>query len=273
MANTLWSYFKQRGETLPSIEKRRQRYGLGGEYSGTAAQNVALLSRLGGGTPAGQPTQQPGQPTAQPAQTQQPAGQPAGAVPTDWRGQMAQMEQYRGEQTEQAGIPELRASIGGLRKEIGRTETLLESLRPDIEARTQDFLVPEAYRRRMEAVERQPLTQELSGLTRGLGVQEEALSGRMSDIDYRTQLASTLMREQVGRETKEPKAPKKASRTELRDKESSDVARFFAIQGTRAEAEEAAKAMIGQGYSPDVVYDELERQFPKSTDGEYKFGE
>jgi len=259
--SNLWSYFKQRGETLPSIEERRQRYGLGGEYSGTAAQNVALLSRLGGGTPAGQPAQPAGQQAQQPAgqPTGQPAGQPAGAVPTDWRGQMAQMEQYRTGLTEQQGIPELRASIGGLRKEIGRTETLLESLRPDIDARTQDFLVPEAYRRRMEAVERQPLTQELAGLTRGLGVQEEALSGRMSDVDYRSQLASQLMREQVGRETK---APKKASRTDLRDKESSEIARFFAVQGTREEAEEAAKAMIGQGYSPDVVYDELERQFP-----------
>jgi len=186
--SNLWQYFKQRGETLPSIEERRRRYGLGPEYSGTAQQNIALLQRLGGGggIPA---TQVPASQAQAPAQ-QAPAD-------TGWRGQMAEIEKYRGQQMEQAGISGLRTSISGLRKEVGRTEELLESLRPDIEKRTQDFLVPEAYRRRMEAVEREPLATQLAGLTRGLGIQEQALSGRMGEIDYRTQLASQLMREEL----------------------------------------------------------------------------
>jgi len=206
MASNLYQFYKSLGQKLPSIAERREQYGLGGGYSGTAEQNRALLANLQGGAV---PTpQQPGQQPAQqaPTSTATPTTQTAmgGAMPTDWQGQMAQMEQYRTGQMEQAGVSGLRASIGGLRKQVGETETLLESLRPDIEARTKDYLVPEAFRRRMEAVEREPLTQQLAGLTRGLGMEEQALSGRMQDIDYRTQMAGQLMREQIARETKAP---------------------------------------------------------------------
>ena len=202
MAQNLYSYYKNLGQQLPSVSERREQYGLGGGYSGTAEQNRALLANLQGGAV---PTpQQPGQQPAQqaPTSTATPTTQTAmgGAMPTDWQGQMAQMEQYRTGQMEQAGVSGLRASIGGLRKQVGETETLLESLRPDIEARTKDYLVPEAFRRRMEAVEREPLTQQLAGLTRGLGMEEQALSGRMQDIDYRTQMAGTLMREELAHE-------------------------------------------------------------------------
>ena len=52
MASNLYEYFKSQGQSLPSVAQRRQTYGLGSSYRGTAQQNQALLSRLrsGGGS-------------------------------------------------------------------------------------------------------------------------------------------------------------------------------------------------------------------------------
>jgi len=266
MATNLYQYYKSLGQQLPSVEQRREQFGLGESYMGSAQQNVALLQRLQG---EATPTAAPTTPT-QTATAPQTAAMGA-AMPSGWQGQMAEIEKYRGQQMEQAGVSELRASIGGLRKQVGETEKLLESLRPDIESRTQDYLVPEAYRRRMEAVEREPLTQQLAGLTRGLGIEEQALSGRLGEVDYRTQLASQLMREELSHERSlAAKTAGGPSRTEKRDTERQEIASFFAYQGTRKEAEEAAKAMIGKGYSADIVYDEMERQFAEGEEVEEK---
>lgn len=58
MANTLYEFYKGQGQALPSIGARSQlyaQYGLGsaGSYSGTAAQNNALLAKLQAGSPGG----------------------------------------------------------------------------------------------------------------------------------------------------------------------------------------------------------------------------
>ena len=269
MASNLYQYYRSLGQQLPSIEQRREKYGLGEGYMGSAEQNKALLAQLqSGAVPSQSMAQMPTTPTTpqQTATAPQTAAMGA-AMPSGWQGQMAEIEKYRTGQMEQAGISDLRASIGGLRKQVGETEKLLESLRPDIESRTQDYLVPEAYRRRMEAVEREPLTQQLAGLTRGLGIEEQALAGRLSEVDYRTQLASQLMREELANQRSlAAKTASGPSRTETRDTQRQEIASFFAYQGTREEAEEAAKAMIGQGYPPDVVYEELERQFAEEPE-------
>ncbi len=67
----LFDYFQAQGQALPSIEQRRQQFGLGDDYVGSAAQNIALLQRLqGGGAPA--PTSAPAQqPATQTLGTQQ----------------------------------------------------------------------------------------------------------------------------------------------------------------------------------------------------------
>lgn len=63
----LYDYFQSQGQSLPSVEQRRQMYGLGSDYMGTAAQNAALLQRLQGGGGGQAPA--PMAPTpAQPAQ-------------------------------------------------------------------------------------------------------------------------------------------------------------------------------------------------------------
>ena len=49
MASNLYEYFTGRGQALPSIQQRRQMYGLGGNYVGSAQQNTNLLRQLQGG--------------------------------------------------------------------------------------------------------------------------------------------------------------------------------------------------------------------------------
>lgn len=50
--------------------------------------------------------------------------------------------------------------------------------------------------------------------------------------------------------------------TQQKQAYASEIAKFFATEGSRGEAVESAASMILQGYPPDIVYDELERQFP-----------
>ena len=65
---SLYDYFQSQGQALPSVEQRRQQYGLGADYTGTAAQNASLLQRLQGGVQT-----QPAQPISAQAQSAQPA--------------------------------------------------------------------------------------------------------------------------------------------------------------------------------------------------------
>lgn len=53
-ANTLYDYFKSQGQALPSVQQRRQQYGLGNDYIGTASQNSDLLRRLQSGVTGSQ---------------------------------------------------------------------------------------------------------------------------------------------------------------------------------------------------------------------------
>ena len=53
MANNLYEYFISQGKALPSIQQRRQMYGLSPNYVGTAQQNQQLLKGLTSGTVVG----------------------------------------------------------------------------------------------------------------------------------------------------------------------------------------------------------------------------
>jgi len=68
MANTLWEYYSQKGQQLPSVQERRSQFDLGPKYMGTAAQNTALLGQLKSG--------QVSTPTPRPAPTPTPAPAP-----------------------------------------------------------------------------------------------------------------------------------------------------------------------------------------------------
>src|SRR3990167_4104626 len=66
MANpaTLFEYYSSKGQALPSVQQRAPLYessGLGSatSYTGTAAQNTALLGKLLGGTPQSAPASTP----------------------------------------------------------------------------------------------------------------------------------------------------------------------------------------------------------------------
>ena len=57
MATSLWDYYSQKGQALPSVQERKQEFNLGSGYTGTGPQNQALLSRIqgGGGAPSSPP--------------------------------------------------------------------------------------------------------------------------------------------------------------------------------------------------------------------------
>lgn len=57
MINTLFDFFKSKGQNLPSVADRKTTYGLGNDYSGKPEQNTALLNTLqnGGGQSATTP--------------------------------------------------------------------------------------------------------------------------------------------------------------------------------------------------------------------------
>jgi len=80
----LYDYFKQQGQALPSIEQRRQTYGLGAGYTGTAAQNIALLQRLQGGGGQRAPT-----PVAQAPAQGQAQGQAQGSLLAQYQSRLA----------------------------------------------------------------------------------------------------------------------------------------------------------------------------------------
>lgn len=80
---------------------------------------------------------------------------------------------------EEAGVPGLRRTVEGLRGEVFKVEDLLSTLEKDIMARTERLDVSEAARRRIEAFEGEPLREQLTGLTTGLGREETVLSEAM----------------------------------------------------------------------------------------------
>lgn len=83
MINTLFDYFKSKGQALPSVSQRATTYGLGSGYSGTAEQNNALLARLQGGQQAQAPATPatPAPAFATPPQTATPAPEPVTPAP------------------------------------------------------------------------------------------------------------------------------------------------------------------------------------------------
>src|SRR3989344_8365554 len=113
MANTLYDYYKTKGQSLPSVQERAKTFeslGLGSPagYKGTYEQNVSLLSAL-----QKQPAPNPAVPSAPPAPAPTPSPAPTApkttidiygqSVPT----QTSLLEQYR----KQLGLDKLTEDI------------------------------------------------------------------------------------------------------------------------------------------------------------------
>jgi len=98
---TLYDYFSSLGQPLPSVTERRDVYGLGTDYTGTAAQNIALLQQLQGGQAPQQASQQA--PTASPGGSLwsqykprlDPMTQRAEALLRDYQGMSAQAPTFQ----------------------------------------------------------------------------------------------------------------------------------------------------------------------------------
>jgi hypothetical protein len=84
--------------------------------------------------------------------------------------------------SEEKGVSGLQENVGTYKEEVDKTLGLLGDLRKNIKERTGAFLVPESARARIEASERQPLTEELATLQRGETLAENKLSTAKSDI-------------------------------------------------------------------------------------------
>ena len=187
-------------------------------------RNIAeMLQPAGGGYQ--QKLQVMGNRSASPTPQTQAAAAPrtatASAAPKvmDWRSQMEELGEYQKQLYEELGIPGMRGTVKGLRGQVAETERLLKQLRPDIEARTKDFLTPESYLNRMEAVERAPLVEQLTGLGRTLGVEEESLRGYLGDVDDRMSLASQLMQKSQAAQSRTPTESERSRATTTRLRE------------------------------------------------------
>jgi len=89
----------------------------------------------------------------------------------------------------EAGIPQLRTTAGNISKEINRLEDTISGLPENIAGRTRESMVTEAMKNRMVAAEGQPMQENLSKLTTGLGRIQGAISEGMQGIGVKTGLA------------------------------------------------------------------------------------
>lgn len=80
--------------------------------------------------------------------------------------------------SQELGIPGQQEVVGGLRNEILRIEGLLEALPVDVKSRVKGTFTTEAMRRRLEAVETEPLTRGLSTVARA----QEKATGTLGEL-------------------------------------------------------------------------------------------
>lgn len=222
MANTLYDYYKTKGQSLPSVQERSKSFeqlglGSGSAYKGTYEQNVSLLGALQKSSapkpavpapaPAPAPTPSPA-PTA-PKTTIDIYGQ---SVPT----QTSLLEQYRKQlgldkltedintalasqpkksdiySKELAGLDPQRTQLKSLDQRIAEMESALDASEEDIRKRTLESggLVTESQTQRLVASEKKPLVDaynktlgERNRLASGLG-EEERLARERAGIAH-----------------------------------------------------------------------------------------
>lgn len=83
---------------------------------------------------------------------------------------------------EEKGVLGMRERVGSFEEEMATTQTLLDQLEGDITQRTREFLVAEPARRRLLAVERKPLLEQLGIAERGLAATTGRLARTEQDI-------------------------------------------------------------------------------------------
>jgi len=200
MATNLNEYYKSIGQSLPSVGARApifEQYGLGsaGSYSGTAQQNTSLLQRLQSGAPQSitaqvQPSQQVGgTPYDQIDFTKQAsAGQAEADYLSYLRGIENPLDTYNKAVTS-LGIPDVRASVQSLRKQILDSENLLNQVEGSVTGRTQGSLVTEAQRQRLVAQERQPIAEQAQKSYGALGTESANLQDLLGQATNQVSLA------------------------------------------------------------------------------------
>lgn len=178
-------------------EINKKKFKIPGEPSAT--QLAARAAAVGGTTPtAPKPTlpTDPSRPVTAPSPIQtEMAGRVERPTEEGLRGKLfeavktkeAFKEEARGaELRREAGVAGIQERIGTFQEEHKKTSDLLDQLESDIKLRTGQFLVPEAARRRILAVERAPLIKQL-GITEENLTKLETKLGAVED-DIITQL-------------------------------------------------------------------------------------
>lgn len=89
---------------------------------------------------------------------------------------------------EASGLPALRGSAVSLSKEIGSLEDTLDTVEPDVMARSRESLLTEAQRRGVVTQRKEPLLTNLGKLTTGLGRLKELIGLTGSDVANKASL-------------------------------------------------------------------------------------
>jgi hypothetical protein len=177
MANTLYDYYKTKGQSLPSVAERAKTFeslGLGSSagYKGTYEQNVSLLSALQKPKPAAPPAPAP----AAPAPTAPAAPAPAPSIPSS-------VSIYG------QNVPTQTSLLEEYRKKLG-----LDKLTEDIStALTSQPKKSDIYNKELSALD--PQRTQLKSLDQRIAEMEAALDASEEDIRRRTLESGGLVTE------------------------------------------------------------------------------
>lgn len=184
----------------PSYSGRAKLYGdlgLGGGFSGSASQNIALLNALNNGRRPGGAA--PGAPVDTRTEMQRFAEDTARQRQEQINRQNSEQEGLFGRYEsavksqekpsaaysrlrEAAGIPQLQEQINIFKGQIYNTKDLLDRLNEDINSRVSGSFTTEAQARRMEAKEGSDLNTQLGRLGTGLQPLVEQLTGAQGEV-------------------------------------------------------------------------------------------
>jgi hypothetical protein len=195
-ATTLYDYY---GGQLPSVSARAGTYGslgLGNNYAGTAAQNIALLSKLqaGGASSSSAPAPSSTPPVgtiSTPANQATPQDQYNAAVKAaqDYWANTPTPDQTYQDLITKNGIPDVQSSLKTIAGNIGTQQNLLSNLEPDINKRTTGFDVNESQRRELLAKESAPIAKNIAELTNSEGATREDYNNRIALVNAMLQAA------------------------------------------------------------------------------------
>lgn len=187
---TLNDYYGSQGQALPSVSTRAATYasaGLGdaGSYTGTAAQNTALLGHL-----TGTPTTPPATPTATSTTSPSSTGltsTPSASPYDSVLGNIGpNLSDYYQKQLTTLGVPDLQKTVQTFKDQTAQVQGNLDNLTEDINARTRGSLTSQAQADRMNTVEGGVLRNQLSKLGTAAQPATDALSAALNTANTAT---------------------------------------------------------------------------------------